>query len=70
MADGERHKNLETYGRLMDFLLEHRHNRTTTLVALGGGVVGDLTGFAAATYSAESLSCRFRPRCSRRWILP
>jgi len=50
MADGERHKNLETYGALMDFLLEHRHNRTTTLVALGGGVVGDLTGFAAATF--------------------
>jgi 3-dehydroquinate synthase len=50
MPDGERHKSLETYGRLMDFLLEHRHNRTTTLVALGGGVVGDLAGFAAATY--------------------
>jgi 3-dehydroquinate synthase len=34
----------------MDFLIEHRHNRTTTLIALGGGVVGDITGFAAATY--------------------
>lgn len=50
MADGEQHKNLDTYARLMDFLLEHRHNRTTTLLALGGGVVGDLTGFAAATF--------------------
>lgn len=50
MADGERHKNLETYAALMDFLLAHRHNRTTTLIALGGGVVGDLTGFAAATF--------------------
>jgi 3-dehydroquinate synthase len=50
MADGEEHKNLATYGVLMDFLLAHRHNRSTTLVALGGGVVGDLTGFAAATF--------------------
>ncbi|MEQ8857094.1 MAG: 3-dehydroquinate synthase [Pseudomonadales bacterium] len=50
MADGERYKTLESYGRLMDFLLEHRHNRSTTLIALGGGVVGDLTGFAAATF--------------------
>ncbi len=50
MPDGERHKTLECYGLLMDFLLEHRHNRTTTLIALGGGVVGDLTGFAAATF--------------------
>lgn len=50
MADGEQHKSLESYTELMDFLLERRHNRTTTLVALGGGVVGDLTGFAAATF--------------------
>lgn len=50
MPDGEGYKSLQTYAALMDFLLEHRHNRTTTLVALGGGVVGDLTGFAAATF--------------------
>lgn len=50
LPDGERFKSLESYGRLMDFLLEHRHNRTTTLIALGGGVVGDLTGFVAATF--------------------
>lgn len=50
MPDGEQHKSLEVFGRLMDFLLEHRHNRSTTLVALGGGVVGDLTGFGAATF--------------------
>lgn len=50
MADGEEHKSLETFAALMDFLLQRRHNRTTTLVALGGGVVGDLTGFAAATF--------------------
>ncbi len=50
MRDGERYKNLETYAEAMDFLMAHRHNRTTTLIALGGGVVGDLTGFVAATY--------------------
>lgn len=50
MPDGEAYKNLDTYGALMDFLMSRRHNRSTCLVALGGGVVGDLTGFAAATF--------------------
>lgn len=50
MPDGEAHKSLETWQRLMDFLMQHRHNRDTCIIALGGGVVGDLAGFAAATY--------------------
>ncbi len=50
MPDGEEHKNLDSYALAVDFLLEHRHSRDTTLIALGGGVVGDLTGFVAATY--------------------
>lgn len=50
MSDGEAHKNLDTYNDAIDFLMSHRHNRTTCLVALGGGVVGDLTGFVAATF--------------------
>lgn len=50
MPDGEAHKSLEEYGKALDFLLSKRHNRTTTVVALGGGVVGDLAGFVAATY--------------------
>ncbi len=50
MQDGEQYKNLQTYGALLDFLMAHRHNRTTCLIALGGGVVGDLCGFAAATF--------------------
>lgn len=50
MGDGEAHKNLDTYAQAMDFLMSHRHNRSTTLIALGGGVVGDLTGFVAATF--------------------
>jgi 3-dehydroquinate synthase len=50
LADGESQKNLQNYAAIMDFLIEQRHNRTTTLLALGGGVVGDLCGFVAATY--------------------
>ena len=50
MPDGEQHKNLSVYTELLDFLMQHRHNRSTCLIALGGGVVGDLTGFAAATF--------------------
>lgn len=50
MPDGEQYKSLATYQAAMDFLMHKRHNRTTTLLALGGGVVGDLTGFVAATF--------------------
>ena len=47
---GEASKTGETYLRLLNFLAEHQITRSDCLVALGGGVVGDLTGFAAATY--------------------
>jgi 3-dehydroquinate synthase len=50
LADGERHKDAATLVRIYDALAEHRCDRKTTLIALGGGVVGDLAGFAAATY--------------------
>ncbi|MCW9052279.1 MAG: 3-dehydroquinate synthase [Motiliproteus sp.] len=50
LPDGESFKNLDTLNQIFDGLLEQRHNRTTTLIALGGGVVGDMTGFAAASY--------------------
>ncbi len=50
LPDGEQYKNLEVLNRIFDTLLARRHNRTTTLLALGGGVVGDMTGFAAACY--------------------
>ena len=49
-AAGERSKNLVTYGQAIDFLASSHLDRTDVAVALGGGVVGDLTGFAAATY--------------------
>lgn len=50
LPDGESYKTLEIWATIFDKLLGARHNRTTTLIALGGGVVGDMTGFAAACY--------------------
>ena len=47
---GEGSKNLSTYADVLHFLGEHRFSRSDVVVALGGGVVGDLAGFAAATY--------------------
>ena len=50
LPDGEIHKNWQTLNQIFDQLIEKRCERKTTLIALGGGVVGDMTGFAAATY--------------------
>ena len=50
LPDGETHKNLGTISQIYDRLLRAKADRQTTLVALGGGVIGDITGFAAATY--------------------
>lgn len=50
LPDGEKYKTQATMMQIYDCLLEKKHNRTTTLIALGGGVVGDMTGFAAASY--------------------
>ena len=50
LPDGEEYKTLDTLNRVFDALLTHRFDRRCTLVALGGGVVGDITGFAAASY--------------------
>ncbi|HBD10961.1 MAG TPA: 3-dehydroquinate synthase [Porticoccaceae bacterium] len=50
LPDGEEYKTLDTLNRVFDSLLEARRTRDVTLVALGGGVIGDLTGFAAACY--------------------
>ncbi len=50
LPDGEAYKNWETLNRVFDALLEGQADRKTTLIALGGGVIGDMTGFAAACY--------------------
>jgi len=50
LPDGEEYKTLGTLGDIFDQVMAAGHNRTTTFIALGGGVVGDITGFAAASY--------------------
>ncbi|MBL8400532.1 3-dehydroquinate synthase [Accumulibacter sp.] len=50
LPDGERFKDWQTLNSIFDGLLEQRCERSTTLIALGGGVVGDITGFAAACF--------------------
>ena len=50
LPDGEKYKNLEVLNQVFDSLLTHHFDRGCTLVALGGGVVGDMTGFAASCY--------------------
>jgi len=50
LPDGEQFKTLDTLSQIFDQVMADRHNRSTTFIAVGGGVVGDITGFAAACY--------------------
>src|ERR1043165_630046 len=50
LPDGEQHKTLASFATIIDRLIEARFNRDAAVVALGGGVVGDMAGFAAASY--------------------
>jgi len=50
LPDGEQYKTLDVLAEIYSKLLQDKHNRSTTLIALGGGVVGDMTGYAAASY--------------------
>jgi 3-dehydroquinate synthase len=50
VEDGERYKNLNTVARVLDALVKAQADRATVIVAIGGGVIGDLVGFSAATY--------------------
>ena len=50
LPDGEAHKNMVTTETVLDALVSHRFSRDCVVLALGGGVVGDLAGFAAAIY--------------------
>ncbi len=50
LDDGEQYKTIASIERIVDTLLQRRHDRKTTVIALGGGVVGDIAGFAASIY--------------------
>ncbi|MDC0237657.1 3-dehydroquinate synthase [Gammaproteobacteria bacterium] len=50
IGDGEEFKNLKTFSQVIDRLVDGGHNRDSTIIALGGGVVGDIAGFVAASY--------------------
>ncbi|MGF1685334.1 3-dehydroquinate synthase [Photobacterium japonica] len=50
LPDGEQYKSLDTFNQIMTFLLEGNYGRDTVIVALGGGVIGDVVGFAAASF--------------------
>lgn len=50
LPDGEQHKTLDSFARILDALMEARMNRDAAVIALGGGVIGDMAGFAAACY--------------------
>ena len=50
LEDGEQYKTIASIEKIVDMLLQQRHDRQTTLIALGGGVVGDIAGFAASIY--------------------
>jgi 3-dehydroquinate synthase len=50
IPDGERFKNLQTIGRIYDALIKAHADRSSAVIAIGGGIVGDTAGFAAATY--------------------
>jgi len=50
LPDGEIYKSLDSFNQIITRLMQKKYSRTCTLIALGGGVIGDLTGFAAACY--------------------
>jgi 3-dehydroquinate synthetase len=50
LPDGEPYKSLDSLNQIITTLIENKYSRTCTLIALGGGVIGDLTGFAASCY--------------------
>jgi len=50
LPDGEQHKNIDTLNKIYDVLLQNKCDRDILLIALGGGVIGDITGYAAASF--------------------
>ena len=50
IPDGEQYKTMDTILEILDHCFTHKLNRSSTLIAFGGGVIGDMTGFAASIY--------------------
>ena len=50
LKDGEKQKNFKNYQKILDFCFKHKLSRNDYIIAIGGGVVGDITGFVASTY--------------------
>ncbi len=50
IPDGEEHKHMQTIESILEHCFEHKLNRSSLLIAFGGGVIGDMTGFAASVY--------------------
>ena len=56
LPDGEAHKNLASYAQILDALVTARYDRDSLIIALGGGITGDIAGFAAASYQ-RGIAC-------------
>ncbi len=67
LAEGEENKNLQTLQTIYDALIREGFDRTSGLIALGGGVIGDMTGFAAATFLRGVPFVQVPTRCWPRW---
>ena len=50
LQDGEKYKNMDSLNEILEHCFEHKLNRSSVLIAFGGGVIGDMTGFAASIY--------------------
>ena len=67
---GEESKNLSSVGAMLEAFAQFGLTRTDFVVAFGGGVTGDMAGFAAAPICGASPLSRFPPPCWPRWIPP
>lgn len=68
LKDGEKEKNIKNYLKIMKRAIELGLTRSDVLIAIGGGVVGDITGFVASTYMRGIVLFRFRQHFCLLWI--
>ena len=70
LPDGEQYKTLDTLATIFDQVMGENHNRSTSFIAVGGGVVGDMAGFAAACYQrgVNFIQIPTTPACTGRFL--